>query len=343
MLTHASGADILAKALAVGGPFIRNGEIDRAALYRHMAQNNTLREDATRSIDPIVEGVGRRTLRAVADVSGLRTGLDRGIGSTSYEYDRITPVGEASQGMSILDMGMRDLVTFARTAIPVPVTGSQFKMDARHLAAGRGMGESVDQTNITEHTRSVFEKLEDTLVNGSDVVLGGNTLPGYTNFGSRNTGTMSGGTWTGVAANTSITTDVLAGIQALQDDGFGGPYVLYIPTAYSQVMGEDYTANYSQTVQQRLLSIDGISRVTVLPTLPAANVLLVQVDSSVVVYPVGQDFIVLPNSLMAGLATEWFLFIVATFALKARNCRAPLNDGTLPALTTGSGIFHLTA
>jgi uncharacterized linocin/CFP29 family protein len=245
--------------------------------------------------------------------------------------------------MSILDMGARDLVTFARTAIPVPVTGSTFKLDARHLAAGRGMGQSVDQTNVTEHTRSVFEKLEDTLVNGSDVVLGGNSLPGYTNFGSRNTVTMSGGTWTGVAANTSIVADVLSMKQALEDDGFSGPYDLYIPSGYSVVMGEDYTSSYSQTVQQRLLSIDGIRSITVLPTLPAANVLLVQIDSSVVVYPVGQDFVVLPNSLMAGLATEWFLFIVATFALKARNCRAPLSQSTLPVLTTGSGIAHLTA
>lgn len=343
MLTHGSGGDLLANALRAGHPFIRNGQIDRRALYQAMAQNNTLREDATRSIDPIIEGVGRRTLRAVADVSGLRTGLEKGVGSTSYEYDRITPVGEATQGMSILDMGPRDLVTFARTAIPVPVTGSQFRLDARHLAAGRGMGESVDQTNITEHTRSVFEKLEDTLVNGSDVVLGGNTLPGYTNFGSRNTVTMSGGTWTGVAANTSIVADVLSMIQALEDDGFGGPYVLYIPSGYSSVMGEDYVAGYAKAVGQRLLEIEGVSRITVLPTLPAANVLLVQVDSSVVTYPVGQDFIVLPNSLMAGLATEWYLFIVATFALKARNVRAPLSDGTLPALTTGSGIAHLTA
>lgn len=342
MLTHGMGGDFLAKAMAAGAPFVRNGQIDRGAMYRHMVQNNTLPTDATRSIDDTIVSVGRRVLRAVGDVSGLRVGLDRGIGSTTYEYHRITPVGEATQGMSILDMGQRDLVTYELTAIPVPVTASQFRLDARHLAAGRGGGgESVDLTNVTEHTRSVFEKLEDTLVNGSDVVLNGNALQGYTDFSSRNTVGFSGGAWS-AATNTSIVVDVLAMIQALEDDGFGGPYVLYIPSAYSTVMGEDYTANYSQTVQQRLLSIEGISRITVLPTLPANNVLLVQVDSGTVRYPVGQDFIVLPNELMRGLATEWYLFIVATFALLARYCRAPLSDSTLPVLSTGSGIAHLT-
>jgi hypothetical protein len=109
------------------------------------------------------------------------------------------------------------------------------------------------------------------------------------------------------------------------------------------VMGEDYTSGYAKSVRARLLEIEGVSSITVLPTLPAANVLLVQVDSSVVRMPIGQDFVVLPNSLMAGLATEWYLLIVATFALLARNVRAPLSQGTLPALTTGSGIAHLTA
>jgi uncharacterized linocin/CFP29 family protein len=343
MLTHGSGGELLANALRAGAAFIRNGQIDRRAMYQAWVQNNTLPTDATRSIDSIIEGVGRRALRAVADVSGLTTRLDRGVGSTSYEYHRITPVGEATQGMSILDLGGRDLTTYTLTAIPVPVTASQFRMDARHIAAGRGGGgESVDQTNIAEHTRSVFEKLEDTLVNGSDVVLGGNTLPGYTNFGSRNTVTMSGGTWSS-ATNTAIVVDVLAAIQALEDDGFGGPYKLYIPSGYASVMGEDYTSGYAKSVRARLLEIEGVSSITVLPTLPAANVLLVQVDSSVVRMPIGQDFVVLPNSLMAGLATEWYLLIVATFALLARNVRAPLSQGTLPALTTGSGIAHLTA
>lgn len=330
---------------AIPTAFIRNGQFDRRAFYTALVQNNTLREDATRTIEETLTRVGRRDLRAVADLrnAGLQAGTDKGIGSTSFEFDRITPVGPAGQGMSIMgSLGFRDLVTFERTAVPIPVTGSQFMLDARHQAAGRGFGESVDTTNIEEHTRAVIEKLEDTLVNGSDVNQGSNTLPGYTNFSSRETLSFTDVTWSSTASNANIVTDVLAMKQALEDNGFTGPYVLYIPSGYSSVMGEDYSAQYSQTVRQRLLSIDGISDIRVLPSLPASNVLLVQLTSSVVQMPVGQDITVATNSLMGGLAMEWYVFAVISFALKAAYCRAPLSDGVVPVLTTSSGIAHLS-
>src|SRR5690606_3904942 len=130
-------------AQSLGGPivqrvprhYIRGGVINREAMYRDLVENRVLREDQTKQIEETLIRVARRDLRAVAALraAGLVVPLNN-IGITSYEFDRISPVGEATQSMSILDLGDRDLVDFTRTAIPVPVTASQFFMDARQEA-----------------------------------------------------------------------------------------------------------------------------------------------------------------------------------------------------------------
>jgi len=349
MTSHSMGLPIPFERVAA---FVRNGgdngwggpSISRKAMYRHLVENNTLREDQTRAIEEALLGVARRDLVGMADISGFRVPLAQGIGATTFEYDKIAPVGEATQSMSILNLGARDLVNFSRTAIPVPVTASQFRMDARLMAAGRGMGQSVDVTNIEEHSRSVMEKLEDTLVNGSTVVLGTNTLTGYTNFACRESLSFSGGTWSlltppGLGA---AVTDVLAMRAALRDNGYTGPYTLYLPTNFDGVIDDDYKTESDRTLRERLLVINGISQIKVLPQLSDSEVLLVQMTRSVVELAVGQSPTVVTWDEFGGLAMNWAIVAVMAPALKCANARAPLASGTLPALTTTSGIAHLT-
>lgn len=342
MIIHNMGAANLIRQ--VPRSFFRNGVINREAMYRALVENAVLREDATRQIEEALLGVARRDLVAVADLraAGLVAMLNN-IGITTYEYDRVSPVGEATQSMSILNLGDRDLVTFARTAIPVPVTASQFEMDARLQAAGGNIGEPVSLTNVEEHTRAVAEKLEDTLVNGSDVVLGSNTLPGYINFGSREQITLSAGAWTSATGFAAATADVLNARAALRDNGFTGPYIFYIPSNWDLVIDEDYTTlKGDRTLRERLLAIDGISQVKVLPALPSDNALLVQMTRSVVQAAIAQDITTVTWDSFGGLATNWAILAVMTFALKAANARAPLSASTLPALTTAAGIAHLS-
>lgn len=323
--------------------FIRNGEIDRRVMYQTLVENNTLREDETRQIEDALTRVARRDLQAVADLRamGLTANL-RNIGVTSYEFDRITPVGEATQSMSILNLGDRDLVDFTRGAIPVPVTASQFEMDARHRAAGTTIGEPVSLTNVEEHTRAVAEKLEDSLVNGSSVVLGANGMPGYTNFGSRVQSSYSVDVWTDLSGGfEAVIADVLAMRTGLRDNGFTGPYMLYVPANYEGIIDEDYKAESDRTVRERLLAINGISDIRVLPSLPDDEVLLVQMTRSVVQAAIGQDITTVTWDMYGGLATNWAIMAVMGFALKAAYARAPLSQGVLPALTTSSGIAHL--
>lgn len=324
--------------------FIRDGVVNRRAMYQTLVENNTLREDETREIEEALIRVARRDLRAVADLrgAGLTVNL-RNIGVTSYEFERVSPVGEATQSMSILNLGDRDLVEFAITAVPVPVTSSQFRLDARHQAAGTTRGEPVSLTNVEEHTRSVAEKLEDTLVNGSDVVMGANGLPGYTNFSSREHLSFSSDAWPAISGDLQpAVTDVLAMRQELRDNGFTGPYRLYIPSNFDGTIDEDYKDESDRTLRERLMQINGVEAIEVLPSLADDNVLLVQMTRSVVQGAVGQDITTVTWDEMGGLAGNWAVMAVMSFALKAAHARAPLSNGTLPALTTAAGIAHLS-
>lgn len=323
--------------------FIRDGVINKAAMYGELIENRTLREDETVQIEEALTRVARRDLRAVARLraTGLTKSL-RNIGVTSFEFDRVSPVGEATQSMSILNLGDKDLVEFSRSSIPVPVTASQFQMDARMQAAGNTLGEGVDTTNVEEHTRAVAEKLEDTLVNGSAVVLGGNGLPGYTNFASRETLSFSDAAWPSASNIGSAIDDVIAARTALRENGFTGPYDLYLPANFDAVLDKDYDSHTVRTLRERLLAIDGVNNVEIVPALPDDNVLLVQMTSSVVQLAVGQDITTVTWDTYGGLAMHWAILAVMAPALKAAFARNPLQDGTLPALTTASGIAHIS-
>lgn len=330
---------------------IRNGRVDRVAMYRALVDNRILREDETREIEEALTEVARRDLVAVADLraAGLSTNL-RNIGVTSFEFERVSPVDPAGQSMSILDINERDLVQFGLNVVPVPVTASQFELDARTEAAGTTRGEPVSLTNVEEHTRAVAEKLEDTLINGAtpDIVIGGNGLPGYTNFPGRVTLSFSNGPWDSPTVPPSppslqfAVDDVLAMRTALRDNGFTGPYTLYVPSNFDGVLDDDYKAESDRTLRERLLAINGIDNIRVSATLPDDNVLLVQMTRSVVQMAVGQDITTITWDVMGGLSGRWAILAVMSFAIKTAWAREPLSQGVLPPLTDATGIAHLS-
>jgi hypothetical protein len=58
--------------------------------------------------------------------------------------------------------------------------------------------------------------------------------------------------------------------------------MLYIPVGYEVMLDKDYDSTYPGTIRERVLKIDGIKGIKVVDTLPANNVLLVQMTSDVV-------------------------------------------------------------
>lgn len=316
----------------------RNRQLDRALLYQTLVENGVLREDQTKEIDDAVVQVTGRSLVAVGDLeaNGLTRPIAGGIGVTSLEYDRIGAVGPAAQHMSIIALGDRDRVTYGRTAVPVPATSSQFEMDARELAAGGG----VDLANVEAHSRAVAEKLELTLVCGSDIKLGQNGLFGYTNIECRHQVSFTNGAW-GNSGATPVA-DLNAGRQVLRDNGHTGPIIVYIAANLDTTLEEDFKAESDLTLRQRLLALDNISQIKVLPSLPDDEILMVTMTRDTVEMRTAQQITPITWDLYGGLLTRWAIIHVGTFTIKCGWARPPQQcGGALPALTTSTGIVHL--
>ena len=308
--------------------------VDRARMYRFLVDNDLLPKDAAKEIDDTLVRVARRDRIGVADL--LSRGLTRNlmsIGITTYEFEHISAVEDAQQHMRITALGDRDRTEYGLSIIPVPVTSSQFRLDARDTAQP-ARGEGVDTTNVEEHTRSVERKLEDTLVNGGDVTVGGNGLPGYRTFSPRKTVTLSTA-WNSLteANRDEAASDVLEMRRVLRDDGFDGPYKLYLPSNWDGVIDDDYKPEGTRTLRERILAIDGVEGVDVLPALPDDEALLVQMTQGVVQAVIGQETTAVTWDLMGGLATNWAIMAIMSFALKT----ALDEDGNQT-----SGIAHLS-
>lgn len=308
--------------------------VDRERMYRFLIENDLLPKDAAREIDDTLVRVARRDRVGVSDL--LSRGLTRNllsIGITSYEFEHISAVGDAKQHMRITALGDRDRTEYELDIVPVPVTSSQFRLDARDTASP-ARGEGVDTTNVEEHTRSVERKLEDTLVNGGDVTVGGFGIPGYTTHGPRRTVTLSTN-WDDLseADRDEAVSDVLAMRTQLRNDGFVGPYMIYLPQNYDGVIDDDYKPEGTRTLRERIMAIDGVEGIQVLPSLADDNVLMVQMTQSVVQAVIGQETTAVTWDLMGGLATNWAIMAVMSFALKT----ALDEDGN-----ETSGIAHLS-
>lgn len=336
---------MLVQNLGLGGlgaiprDVVRNGRVDRELVYRTLVDNGVLREDQTREIDDAVVQVTGRSLVAVADLqaNNLTRPIAGGIGVTSLEYDRIGAVGPAAQHMSIIALGDRDRATYGRTAVPVPATSSQFEMDARELSAGGG----VDLANVDAHTAAVSEKLELTLVCGSDIKLGQNGLFGYTNIDCRHQASFLNGPW-GTSGATPVA-DLLAARQTLRDNGHNGPLIVYVAPNLDANLDDDFKAESDRTTRERLLALEGVSQVKVLPSLPDDEVLVVQMTRDTVEMRTAQEIAPITWDLYGGLLTRWAIIHVGTFTIKCGWARTPQQcGGALPTLTTSTGIVHIS-
>lgn len=255
--------------------------------------NATLRKDEWKFYDTAIVKEAQQRLNGVADLMsrGLTFSVAGGFGKTVLEYEDQSDINDASVSMDGLNSGPNDRPEYDLKFLPLPITHKDFYISARVLQSSRSTGQSLDTTWAELAARKVSEKLESYLFTGSgSYTFGGGTIFGYTDFPSRNTGSLTGD-WSLVGTTgANIISDVLAMKQAEIDDRFFGPYVLYIPTAYETKMDEDYKADGDQTIRERLLAIQGISDVKVSDFMPANNVVLVQMTQDVVRMVEGMPF-----------------------------------------------------
>jgi uncharacterized linocin/CFP29 family protein len=270
--------------------------------FNQMRSNELLRTDEWKSLDSAVVQTFKQRLNVVGDL--INAGLTKNEGSLGVmlsQWEDITDMSAANQDMGGTTPGEEDKLVYDLNSVPIPITHKDFRLNIRFLEASRREPRAdLDTTYAQAAARKVRDKLEDMVVNGSDVKLNGNSIYGLTNHPSVNTTTISNA-WDG-SSGTPVA-DVEAMLQAQYDDNSFGPFVLYIPKNYWSVMQQDYNDYKSGMVIDRLKAYSEIQDVKPCDVLDDDNVLLVQMTSDVVDLAISQDIITLQWEAHGGLTT----------------------------------------
>lgn len=266
----------------------RGDKNDPKNYSKRMVGNAVLRYDEWRALDQAVVRIAEQRLVGFDDLrrNGLVYPLGNAMGTTVLTWQQMSDAMEAVVSMDPVRRSKNDRVAFSTEHTPIPVIHSDYELSERALMESRNRGNGLDTLSAERAARKVAEKLEDMLFGSASVLTyGGGTIYTYLTHPDINTIAISGN-WDDTSGPAeAIIADVIAMKQALINDKFYGPYMLYIPTAYETVLDEDYKstgAGMSQTIAQRILQIKNIQGIQVVDRLPANTVLMVCMQKDVV-------------------------------------------------------------
>lgn len=295
--------DFIANGKAHGGvaSLLLNNKMDVGLLRPYVAEdgrsyvtvngvarptaNATLRKDEWKHLDEAVLMAVQDRLIGVADLEsrGLVYNIPNGMGTTVLEYEDMSDLNDAEISMDGVSRGKGDRPEFDLNYLPLPITHADFSFSARVIEASRMRGASLDVSTAQLKARKVAEKIESMLFTGASAyTFGGGTIRGLMDHANRNTVTLTAHWNDSAATGETILDDVLSMKQALINDGYYGPYMLYVPTNFETSLDEDFKSDSDKSVRQRLLEVSGIQGVKVADKLTNDNVILVQMTSDVV-------------------------------------------------------------
>lgn len=286
-------------------------------------------------LDQIVVRAARQRLRAWGDLAAANSfGGFNGMAKTELEYEAMSDPGYAQVDMSGLSEGRSDSPLFQLRGIPLPITHSDFFVDARKLAVSRNSGTPVDMMMGEASARRVAEMIERTLIGTvTGLTYGGTPIPyqiaptvyGYLNFPYRivyNTVNIpTGGGW----SPAKTIANVLGMIQAAANNNFFGPFMLYHSTDWDYYMDNDYILTggntATQTLRNRLRSIDQIQDVKRLDFLPASTnpftFIMVQMTSEVARAVNGMDITTIQWEAKGGMEIHFKVMAIQVPQLRA--------------------------
>lgn len=287
----------------------------------------TLRKEEWALYDRAVVKAARQRLRAWSDLAASNTfGGFNGMAKMLLEHETMSDPGEAQVDMDGISTGRGDAPLYQLEGLPLPITHSDFSFSERRLAASRSSGTPLDVTQAEAAGRRVAEKIEQTtigMITGitySNTTDGGYsqapTVYGYTNHPDRLTKTDL--TTPDGTNGASTVDDVLEMIEDANDHKFFGPFMLYHSTDWDKYMDDDYRANDSRTLRQRLRAIDAIQDVRRLDFLTSTfTLLLVQMTSEVARAVVGMDLVTVQWPTKGGMQMNFKVMAIMVPQLRS--------------------------
>lgn len=269
-------------------------DLERAGVRSWAFNATTLTKDSWIQIDQQIEQVVRQELSAWNDLAGMGSvgGFDA-MGKVTYEYSSISDPGEAVVDMDALTDARRDRPLQKLYSIPLPITHSDFDFSLREIMVSRNSGAPLDTVMAEAAGRRVAEMIERTVIGtetgltfgtqatGPGAHTGTSTIYGYTNFPYRITKTDLT-TPTGTNPE-GVMTDLLEMTQTMRDNGYNGPYMVYMSTGYTRYLEDDYFRSGStsavRTLRERLMAIANIRDIRTLNYLTSGyQIIMIQMD-----------------------------------------------------------------
>jgi len=278
-----------------------------------------LEERAQKLIDQTVVEVGVERLVFAADILsfGLTFPLTDPLSVMEVQWERISKTGGAQRTMNPSARGENQLPDRSIRTIPVYLTTDDFSMGVRTLKMSQRVGVPLDTTLISQATRRVNEAIEDASINGAGITIGAGTTPGVLNAPNAGTQALSAD-WTGTntigTTGPAIVQDVINMMSVLQGKRRYGPYMLYVGTKAGNMLAGDFKVNTTDTINDRLMRIPGLSGVRVADQMPGASTgpqcFMIQMTSDVVDMITGQAPTVIPWTSNDGFTLFWLVMAI---------------------------------
>lgn len=247
---------------------------------------DTLRKDEWKAFDSVLVEVAQQRMVAVRDLisRGLTLNIPNAMGTTIFQWETVSDMPDASVSMDALTPADNARIDFNLQTIPLPIVHEDFFLNQRFLEASRSLGQPLDTTMLAQATLKVVQKLEDIVVNGigASLKFGGATVTGYTTFADRIQKTDV--TDWGLVATTgeTILDETLTMIGLINAKKHYGPFVVYLTNRWYLNLLNDFKAGSDKSTLQRLLEIPSISEIKVSDNLAANNMIMVEMDRTVV-------------------------------------------------------------
>jgi len=281
---------------------------------------DTLRKDEWKGFDTVLVEVAQQRLNVVADLlsRGLVLNIPNAMGTTVFQWETVSDMPDAQVSMDAETPADNARVDFNLQTLPLPIVHEDWFLNLRFLEASRKLGQPLDTTMLAQATLKVVQKLEDIVVNGiSTIKFGGATVTGYTTFADRIQKTNF--TDWGLTATTgeTILDETLVAIGLINAKKHFGPFVMYVTNAWYLNLLNDFKANSDKSTLRRLLEIPSISEIKVSDNLAANNMIMVEMDRTVVDILNGFAPRLLQWQTMGGLKTHYKIMAIMIPRLKA--------------------------
>jgi len=214
--------------------------------------------------------------------------LGNAMGTTVLTWEEISDAMEAAISIDPVARAKGDLPTHSTSHIPIPVVHSDYIISERVLQESRSRGNPISVSGAERATRKVNQKLEDMLFGATaSLTYGGGAIHSYLSHPDKNTISFaSAGEYWDASGKTAA--QIVADVRAMKASSKAafhyGPWVLYIPSDYDDILDGDYdvAGDSLMTIRDRILRIDGITKIQVVDRLAADTCILVQLTSDVV-------------------------------------------------------------